>query len=250
MHLNSCHNIQTTRSLLHAVPGCEYHSCFIFQRSQAKFWLRDQILAKFICVFPHFLHVNDVVHCHYRIWELSCHIQPVLHLMGLGNWVGDINLANSLTENGTHYLSYKNMMLQYLKSGQDTSFHILSNPLCTHHSTMLFYTVWAKDPQNFQKHWNHLKDLGARVVTWSKLYMWTHSSGLTYDLLFYLAFQYSGFVQLSSEVLTISLNLSHIKTDNKLSSSRLPFRAYSIILALKCTNISKSCSPSFKGWKE
>jgi len=74
--------MQTTRRLQHVMLGCEYNSCIIFQRCQFKFWLRDQILAKLFCVYPHFLQVNAVVHCHYRIWKLSCQFQEVLFLMG------------------------------------------------------------------------------------------------------------------------------------------------------------------------
>ena len=90
-------------------------------------------------VFPHFLQANAVVHCHYCIWEQYCQFQTVLNQIALGNSVGDI-VTNGQTKNGTQYLLCKTMVLYYLKSGQDTSFHILSNPLFTRHSTMLYYT--------------------------------------------------------------------------------------------------------------
>jgi hypothetical protein len=89
----------------------EYHSCFIFQRCQVKFWLRDQILAGVFCVFPHFLQVNAVVHCHYCIWEQSCQFQPVLYLMDLNTFMwrmswesGSLNL---LELSGPHRACYR-----------------------------------------------------------------------------------------------------------------------------------------------
>lgn len=45
--------------------------------------------------------------------------------------------------------------------------------------------------------------------------MWTHTSKETCEPPFHLAFQYSGFVHLSSEVLTISLNISYIKINTQ-----------------------------------